>query len=160
VIAFNKWDLVDADRRIYLDKEIDRELKRIPWAVRVNISAKTGRAVDKSWRRPYVARSASWETRNPTAPVPVAHRVTQATLPRCAGARAPRVLFATQAGVAPPRFRALHDRAVDPGYLRVRRAQASSRSSASRDRRSSFRVRPREDVGPGRRLILVVLVGC
>ena len=39
VIAFNKWDLVDADRRYYLDKEIDRELRRIPWALRVNISA-------------------------------------------------------------------------------------------------------------------------
>ena len=39
VIAFNKWDLVDDDRRYYLDKEIDRELKRIPWAIRVNISA-------------------------------------------------------------------------------------------------------------------------
>ena len=47
VIAFNKWDLVDDDRRYYLDKEIDRELQRIPWAMRVNISAKTGRAVDK-----------------------------------------------------------------------------------------------------------------
>ena len=47
VIAFNKWDLVDDDRRYYLDKEIDRELKRIPWALRVNISAKTGRAVEK-----------------------------------------------------------------------------------------------------------------
>src|SRR5439155_21767917 len=36
VLAFNKWDLVDADRRYYLDKEIDRELRRIPWALRVN----------------------------------------------------------------------------------------------------------------------------
>ena len=39
VLAFNKWDLVDEDRRYYLDQEIDRELRRIPWAIRVNISA-------------------------------------------------------------------------------------------------------------------------
>ncbi|HMS77135.1 ribosome biogenesis GTPase Der, partial [Gordonia sp. (in: high G+C Gram-positive bacteria)] len=47
VIAFNKWDLVDEDRRYQLDKEIDRELARVPWARRVNISASTGRAVQK-----------------------------------------------------------------------------------------------------------------
>ena len=47
VIAFNKWDLVDEDRRYELDREIDREFERVPWASRVNISAKTGRAVQK-----------------------------------------------------------------------------------------------------------------
>ena len=61
VIAFNKWDLVDADRRYYLDKEIDRELRRIPWAIRVNLSAKTGRAVDKLAPALRTAL-ASWET--------------------------------------------------------------------------------------------------
>src|SRR5690625_2704356 len=47
VLAFNKWDLVDEDRRYLLDKEIDRDLARVGWAQRVNISAKTGRAVQK-----------------------------------------------------------------------------------------------------------------
>ncbi len=47
VIAFNKWDLVDEDRRYMLDKEIDRDLSRVPWARRVNISASTGRSVQK-----------------------------------------------------------------------------------------------------------------
>ena len=47
VVAFNKWDLVDEDRRYYLEKEIDRQLVRVPWALRVNISAKTGRHVEK-----------------------------------------------------------------------------------------------------------------
>ena len=47
VIAFNKWDLVDEDRRYQLGKEIERELRRVPWALRVNVSALTGRAVDK-----------------------------------------------------------------------------------------------------------------
>ena len=47
VLAFNKWDLVDEDRRPTLAKEIERELARVPWAPRVNVSALTGRAVDK-----------------------------------------------------------------------------------------------------------------
>src|SRR6201999_1296707 len=47
VIAFNKWDLVDEDRRLRLDKEIDRELLRVRWAPRVNVSAETGRGVEK-----------------------------------------------------------------------------------------------------------------
>ena len=47
VLAFNKWDLVDEDRRDLLEREIDRELVQVRWAQRVNISAKTGRAVQK-----------------------------------------------------------------------------------------------------------------
>jgi GTP-binding protein len=47
VLAFNKWDLVDEDRRLQLDREVDRDLIRVPWAQRVNISAHTGRAVQK-----------------------------------------------------------------------------------------------------------------
>ena len=47
VLAFNKWDLVDEDRRYDLGREIERELAQVQWAPRVNISAKTGRAVQK-----------------------------------------------------------------------------------------------------------------
>ena len=47
VIAFNKWDLVDEDRREQLDREVSRELARVLWAPRVNVSSKTGRAVEK-----------------------------------------------------------------------------------------------------------------
>ena len=54
VIAFNKWDLVDEERRHYLEQEIDRDLVQVQWAPRVNISARTGWHVDKSrpGRRP------------------------------------------------------------------------------------------------------------
>ena len=34
VIAFNKWDMVDEERRYYLDREIERELVRVQWAPR------------------------------------------------------------------------------------------------------------------------------
>ena len=118
VIAFNKWDLVDAERRYYLDKEIDRELRRIPWAVKVNISAKTGRAVDKL--APALRRALqSWEKRIPTGPLNQwLTALTQATPHPVRGGRAPRILFATQAGVAPPRFVLFTTGPLDAGYVR------------------------------------------
>ena len=125
VIAFNKWDLVDDDRRFYLDKEIDRELKRITWAIRVNISAKTGRAVDKL--APALRRAlASWEKRIPTGQLNQwLTALVQATPHPVRGGRAPRVLFATQAGISPPRFVLFTTAPVGPRLPAVRRAQAA-----------------------------------
>ena len=119
VIAFNKWDLVDADRRYYLDKEIDRELRRIPWAIRVNISAKTGRAVDKL--APALRRALASAGSSGSRPAQLNQwltALTQATPHPVRGGRAPRVLFATQAGVAPPRFVLFTTGPLDPGYVR------------------------------------------
>ena len=42
VIVLNKWDLVDEERQIQIDKELERNLERYPWAQRVNVSALTG----------------------------------------------------------------------------------------------------------------------
>jgi GTP-binding protein len=150
VIAFNKWDLVDADRRFYLDKEIDRELKRVPWAIRVNISAKTGRAVDKL--APALRRAlASWEQRVPTGALNQwLTTLTQATPHPVRGGRAPRILFATQAGVAPPRFVLFTTGPLDAGYQRF----------VERKLREEFgyegspievSVKPRKKLGPGGR---------
>ena len=66
VIVMNKWDLVDEERQLVLDREIERQLERYPWAQRVNLSAKTG------WHRDRLApalRTAltNWEKRIPTA---------------------------------------------------------------------------------------------
>jgi GTP-binding protein len=150
VIAFNKWDLVDADRRFYLDKEIDRELKRIPWAIRVNISAKTGRAVDKL--APAIRRAlASWEQRVPTGALNQwITALTQATPHPVRGGRAPRVLFATQAGVAPPRFVLFTTGPFDAGYLRFieRKLREEFGYEGSPIEVS---VRPRKKLGPGGR---------
>ncbi|MGE5827124.1 MAG: ribosome biogenesis GTPase Der [Micromonosporaceae bacterium] len=118
VIAFNKWDLVDADRRYQLDKEIERELRRIPWAIRLNLSAKTGRAVDRL--APALRRAlASWEHRVPTGPLNQwLTALVQATPHPVRGGRAPRVLFATQAGTRPPRFVLFTTGPLDAGYVR------------------------------------------
>ncbi|MGA1532722.1 MAG: ribosome biogenesis GTPase Der, partial [Aquiluna sp.] len=47
VLAFNKWDKLDDERRIYLEKEIESELAHVDWAPRVNLSALTGRHLEK-----------------------------------------------------------------------------------------------------------------
>jgi GTP-binding protein len=118
VIAFNKWDMVDADRRYYLDKEIDRELRRIPWALRVNISARTGRSVDKLAPALRTAL-ASWGQRVPTGQLNQwLTALVQQTPHPVRGGRAPRVLFATQAGTQPPRFVLFTTGPLDAGYLR------------------------------------------
>jgi GTPase len=104
VLAFNKWDLVDEERRLQLDKEMDRELRRVPWASGVNISALTGRAVQRLAGALDEAL-ASWETRVPTAELNAfIGDLVAATPPPVRGGKQPRVLFVTQPGVAPPRF--------------------------------------------------------
>jgi GTP-binding protein len=150
VIAFNKWDLVDDDRRYYLNKEIDRELKRIPWAIRVNISAKTGRAVDKL--APALRRAlASWEQRIPTGALNQwLTTLTQATPHPVRGGRAPRVLFATQAGVAPPRFVLFTTGPFDAGYLRFLERKLREEFGYEGSP-IDISVRPRKQVGPGGR---------
>lgn len=118
VLAFNKWDLVDADRRYYLDKEIERELRRIPWAIRVNLSAKTGRSVEKLAPALHRALS-SWEQRVPTGQLnQFITAVVQATPHPVRRGRAPRVLFATQAGTRPPRFVLFTTGPLDASYVR------------------------------------------
>ncbi len=118
VLAFNKWDLVDEDRRYALEKEVDRELRRVPWAVRVNISARTGRGVDRLVTALHTAL-AGWEQRVPTAELNQwLTAVTRATPHPVRRGRAPRVLFATQAGVCPPRFVLFTTDRLDPTYER------------------------------------------
>jgi GTPase len=118
VLAFNKWDLVDEDRRGYLGKEIDRDLARVAWAPRVNVSAVTGRAVDKLGPAMRTAL-AGWETRIPTAKLNswIGDLVAQ-TPPPVRSGKQPKVLFATQAGTRPPRFVLFTSGFLEAGYRR------------------------------------------
>jgi len=104
VLAFNKADLVDADRRAEIDKDTERELARVPWANRLNISALTGRGVHRL-AGALTEALASWETRVPTAELNAfLGDVVAGTPPPVRGGKQPKILFATQPGVAPPRF--------------------------------------------------------
>ena len=104
VLAFNKWDIVDEDRHDLLEKEIDRQLHHVAWAPRVNVSAKTGRAIDKLTPAIELALD-GWSQRIATSKLNAwLSALIAATPPPVRGGRQPKVLFATQAGTQPPRF--------------------------------------------------------
>jgi GTP-binding protein len=118
VLAFNKADLVDADRRHELDRDSERELARIPWAARINISAKTGRGLQ---RLAPALREAlgGWETRVPTAELNAfLAEVVAGTPPPVRSGKQPKILFATQPGVAPPRFVLFTSGPLEASYRR------------------------------------------
>lgn len=119
VIAFNKWDLVDEDRRYDLDKEIDRELSKIlTWAYRVNISATTGRALAKLVPAMEGALD-SWDKRIPTGPLNTwMAEVVAATPPPMRGGKLPRIRFCTQATTRPPTFVFFSTGFLEAGYRR------------------------------------------
>lgn len=118
VLAFNKWDLVDEDRRYTLEREIDRELVQLGWALRVNISAKTGRALQKLVPALETALE-SWDTRIPTGRLNTfLKEVVAATPPPVRGGKQPRILFATQATARPPTFVLFTTGFLEAGYRR------------------------------------------
>ncbi len=118
VVAFNKWDLLDEDRHDQLEREISRDLARVQWAPRVNVSAKTGRAVEKL-AGALRTSLASWDRRIPTGQLNAwLTEVVAATPPPPRGGKAPRVLFATQADTRPPRFVLFTSGFLEAGYRR------------------------------------------
>jgi GTP-binding protein len=118
VLAFNKWDLLDEDRRDLLEKEVARDLARVAWAPRINVSAKTGRAVEKLAAALRTALS-SWDRRISTGRLNTwLTEVVGQTPPPARGGKAPRVLFATQADTRPPRFVLFTTGFLEAGYRR------------------------------------------
>jgi GTPase len=118
VLAYNKWDLLDDDRRVMLEREIDRDLSHVTWAPRVNISAKTGRHMEKLVPALETAL-ASWDTRIPTGKFNalVAELVAEHPHPLRSG-KQPRILFGTQAATRPPTFVLFTTGFLDPQYRR------------------------------------------
>jgi len=118
VIAFNKWDLTDDERRRYLDREIERDLNQFGWASKINISARTGRSVDRLG--PAIEEALrGWETRVPTAKLNgFLGRLVAAHPHPVRGGKQPRILFGTQAKAAPPTFILFTSGQLDDSYLR------------------------------------------
>lgn len=146
VLAFNKWDLVDEDRRLQLEREVDRELVRVPWAQRVNISAQTGRAVQKLVPAMETALE-SWDKRISTGRLNTwLKEVIAATPPPMRGGRLPRVLFATQATTRPPTFVLFTTGFLEAGYRRfLERRLREEFGFAGSPVRISVRVREKRD---------------
>ncbi|MGB4628100.1 MAG: GTP-binding protein, partial [Propionicimonas sp.] len=118
VIAYNKWDLTDEERRRYLAREVEQDIRAFGWAPSVNISALTGRNVDRLSVAIEEAL-AGWETRVSTGKL-------NAFLGRLAAAhphpvrsgKQPRILFGTQAHNCPPTFALFTSGQFDPQYVR------------------------------------------
>jgi GTP-binding protein len=118
VIAYNKWDLLDEERRFYLEREIEKDLVQVTWAPRVNVSAATGRHVDKLVPALDTALH-SWETRIPTGRLNGFLGELVAAHPHpVRGGKQPRILFATQADIRPPRFVLFTTGFLEAGYRR------------------------------------------
>ena len=126
VIAFNKWDLVDEERRYYLDREIERELVQVQWAPRINVTAR-----DRLARRPAGARRS---TRRSRAGRPgsatgalnafLGRLVAEHPHPVRSG-KQPKILFGTQAGDRAADVRAVHQRQAGGGVRALHRAPAA-----------------------------------
>ncbi len=118
VIAFNKWDLVDDERRYYLEREIDRELVQVPWAPRINVAARTGWHIDRLVRALDSALD-GWETRVGTGALNafLGRLVAEHPHPVRGGKQA-KILFGTQASVAPPTFILFTSGKLEASYLR------------------------------------------
>jgi GTP-binding protein len=124
VLAFNKWDELLADdarggeRRRMLEREIEQDLAHVAWAPRVNISAKTGRHLDKLVPALETALD-SWDQRIPTGKFNafITELVQEHPHP-LRGGKQPRILFGTQAGTRPPTFVLFTTGFLDPGYRR------------------------------------------
>ena len=118
VIAFNKWDLVDDERRYYLEREAERDLVQVQWAPRINITARTGWHVDRLV--PALDKAlAGWETRVGTGALNtfLGRLVGEHPHPVRSG-KQPKILFATQPSVAPPTFVLFTSGRLDASYER------------------------------------------
>ncbi|HEX4190806.1 MAG TPA: ribosome biogenesis GTPase Der [Marmoricola sp.] len=118
VICFNKWDLVDEERRYYLEREYERELVQVQWAPRINITARTGWHIDRLLPA-LDAALGGWETRISTGALNsfLGRLVAEHPHP-VRGGKQPRILFGTQAQTSPPTFALFTSGKLDAGYER------------------------------------------
>jgi len=118
VLVWNKWDLVDEERRERLERERDRLLGFVDFAGVVRTSAVSGRHVDKLLPAVDVALE-QWNRRIPTAALNewLADAVA-ATAPPLNGGRTVRLRYVTQVAAGPPTFRVFATGQVPAGYLR------------------------------------------
>ncbi len=118
VLVINQWDRVDADRRVDLERELDRLLNFFHWAPRVNVSALTGRGA----RRIMPTLREVWGEYRQRIPTRQLNQwldeVTAKTPPPTQSGRVLKIRYMTQVDVGPPRFVAFTNRPLVPAYRR------------------------------------------
>lgn len=118
VICFNKWDLMDEDRRYYFDREFDEMIGHLPWVTKLNISADTGRGLHRL--EPAMAEALeNWDRRVSTGQLNNWLReAIAANPPPMKNNRLPRVLFTTMVSTRPPTIVLFTTGFLDAGYRR------------------------------------------
>lgn len=118
VLAVNKWDLIDDETRRLLERGLERDLAQVSWAPRVNISALTGRSVDRLGPALRTALG-GWDQRVATGPLNAwLGELVAATPPPTRSGKVSKVLFATQASAQPPRVVVFASGPLEAGYRR------------------------------------------
>ncbi|AWB83974.1 ribosome biogenesis GTPase Der [Corynebacterium liangguodongii] len=118
VVCFNKWDLMDEDRRYYFDREFDEMMGHLPWVTKLNISADTGRGLHRL--EPAMTEALeNWDKRVSTGQLNAWLReAIAANPPPMKNNRLPKVLFATMASTRPPTVVLFTTGFLDAGYRR------------------------------------------
>jgi GTP-binding protein len=114
LVVLNKWELLDADDRALLQREVGRKLHFVGDAVVLKVSALTGKGVHRLL--PALSDAiAAYHTRVPTRRVNDVLRAAQSAQPAPAGAR---VLYGLQGAADPPTFTLFANRELPPTYVR------------------------------------------
>ncbi|HEX2384444.1 MAG TPA: ribosome biogenesis GTPase Der [Acidimicrobiales bacterium] len=114
VVLLNKWELLDADERAELTRQVGRKLHFAGDAIVLKVSALTGKGVQKLLPALRQAIDA-YHRRVPTRQVNEVIRAAQASQPAPHGGR---VLYATQGAADPPTFTLFANKELPPTYLR------------------------------------------
>jgi GTP-binding protein len=113
VLVLNKWELLDAERRLQVVEAVDDRLSFLTYAPVLKISARTGLGVHKLL--PALSEAmAAYRRRVPTGELNKVIAAAQAAHPSPGG----RVLYATQGATNPPTFTLFATRTLPPTYLR------------------------------------------
>lgn len=114
VVTMNKWELLDADGREDVTRQIGDRLHFLADSPVLKISALTGKGVQRLL--PALGDALEdYQRRIPTSRVNDAIRVAQRRQPAPAGAR---VLYAIQGAAHPPTFTLFANKTIPPTYLR------------------------------------------
>jgi GTP-binding protein len=118
VLAYNKWDLMDDERRKFLEREFERDLVQVQWAPRINVSAMTKWHVNRLTPALDTALE-SWELRVPTGRLnALLAQIMQSHPHPVRSGKQPRILFGTQVAAKPPRFVLFTTGFFEAGYRR------------------------------------------
>jgi GTP-binding protein len=114
VVVLNKWDLLGAEQKAEVRRQVAQMLGFVGYAPALEMSAKTGANLKRLYPALAAARDA-YRRRVPTAALNRALAAAQASQPAPGGAR---VLYAVQGATDPPTFTFFATKGLPASYLR------------------------------------------